>query len=64
MISINYCILSYSVKASGQTMEVCRKNRHSFDNNGNQVSIVSNLSSTSNVALAFNNQLNNLQNQV
>ncbi|XP_054712289.1 homeodomain-interacting protein kinase 2-like [Uloborus diversus] len=52
-----------NVKSSNQMMEVCRKNRHSFDNNGNQVSIVSNLSSTSNVALAFNNQLNNLQNQ-
>ncbi|KAF8796478.1 Homeodomain-interacting protein kinase 2 like protein [Argiope bruennichi] len=52
-----------NVKSSGQMMEVCRKNRPSFDNNGNQVSIVSNFSSTSNVALAFNNQLNNLQNQ-
>ncbi|GIY06333.1 homeodomain-interacting protein kinase 2 [Caerostris extrusa] len=44
-------------------MEVCRKNKTSFDNNGNQVSIVSNFSPTSNVTLAFNNQLNNLQNQ-
>ncbi|KAG8186764.1 hypothetical protein JTE90_010658 [Oedothorax gibbosus] len=52
-----------NVKSCSQTMEVCRRNRSSFDNNGNQVSIVSNLSSTSNVALAFNNQLNNLQNQ-
>ncbi|XP_071040521.1 homeodomain-interacting protein kinase 2 [Parasteatoda tepidariorum] len=52
-----------NVKASGSMMDVCRKIRPGFDSNGNQVSIVNSLSSTSNVALAFNNTLNNLQNQ-
>ncbi|XP_067121428.1 homeodomain-interacting protein kinase 2 isoform X4 [Centruroides vittatus] len=53
-----------NVKASVQMMEVCRRSRHNYDHNGNQMSLVSNFTSSSgNVALTFNNQLGNLPNQ-
>ncbi|XP_013787996.1 homeodomain-interacting protein kinase 2-like, partial [Limulus polyphemus] len=66
-VSLNH-LMDYAhcnnVKASVQMMEVCRRNRHAYDQNGNQVPIMSNFgSSSSNVAITFNNQLSNLQNQ-
>lgn len=52
------------VKSSVQMMEVCRRSRHNFDHNGNQMPLVTSFTSSSNnVALTFNNQLNNIQNQ-
>ncbi|XP_076335335.1 uncharacterized protein LOC143238727 isoform X4 [Tachypleus tridentatus] len=66
-VSLNH-LMDYAhcnnVKASVQMMEVCRRNRHAYDQNGNQVPVMSNFgSSSSNVAITFNNQLSNLQNQ-
>ncbi|XP_076310656.1 homeodomain-interacting protein kinase 2-like isoform X3 [Tachypleus tridentatus] len=66
-VSLNH-LMDYAhcanVKASVQMMEVCHKNRHTYDQNGNQVSIMGNFgSSSTNVALTFNNQLSHLQNQ-
>lgn len=70
-VSLNH-LVEYAhtslVKQSVQTMEVCRRRTHStngttYDHNGNhQMTIMNNFNSSGNVALAFNNQLNNLPN--